>query len=184
MLISNTDSILLVIDVQNSLLPAVMNSNLTIKNIQKLITVKEKLAIPLIVTEQYPKGLGRTISSIRDNVKEQDVLQKTHFSLVRESHILEAIQSISRHQLVICGMEAHICVLQSALDLKKQGYEVYVILDAISSRKESDYNAALDRFRNSGIHVVTTEMVIFEWLMKAGTNEFRDLLPLIKKPNT
>lgn len=180
MLINNSDSILLVVDVQTSLLPAVMNSNLIIKNIHKLIAAKEKLAIPIIVTEQYPKGLGRTISTILESVKEGEVLPKTHFSLIHEANILEVIKSINRRQLVICGMEAHVCVLQSALDLKKQGYDVYVTLDAISSRKESDYNAALDRFRNNGIHVVTTEMVIFEWLMKADTNEFRDLLPLLK----
>jgi nicotinamidase-related amidase len=180
MLLSNKNSLLLIVDVQNALIPAIQNADSTIKNIQKLIAAKQQLNIPIIVTEQYPAGLGRTVSTLLDHLSETDVLSKTHFSLAQEPHIMTALELINRRQIVICGMEAHVCVLQSALELKKHHYEVYVVLDAVTSRKQLDYDAALERFRSNGVHVVTTEMVLFEWLEKACTKEFRDLLPFIK----
>lgn len=180
MLLANKNSLLLIVDVQNALIPVIQNADSTLKNIQHLIAAREKLNIPALVTEQYPKGLGRTVSTILDHLKQEEVFAKTYFSLAQEPHIMTAIELMNRRQIVICGMEAHVCVLQSAMDLKKHNYEVYVVLDAISSRKQLDYDAALARLSSNGVHVVTTEMVLFEWLERACTKEFRDLLPLIK----
>jgi nicotinamidase-related amidase len=183
MILSANKSLLLVIDVQTSLLPVISNSSSTIQNIQSLIKAQITLQIPIIVTEQYPKGLGSTLPSILDCVNEENVLPKTHFSVVREAHILKALESTNRRQIVLCGMESHVCVLQSALQLKALNYDVYVVSDAVSSRKEPDYKAALERFRDNQIHVITTEMAIFEWLEKACTDQFRELLPLLKSNN-
>lgn len=180
MLLQANESLLLVIDVQTSLLPVIASASSAIKNIQTLITAQTKLNIPIVVTEQYPKGLGSTVHSILNMVDSQDVVTKTHFSMTREPHILKILEVSKRRQIVICGMESHVCVLQSAMALKALNYDVYVISDAVCSRKESDYIAALERFRSNKIHVITTEMAVFEWLGKACTEIFRDLLPVLK----
>ena len=180
MLLTHKNSILLIIDVQTALFPVIKGRELCLRNIGTLLAVREKLNIPVLVTKQYPQGLGRTIYSILNTVRPIEVLSKTHFSCAREPTILAALQSTGRRQIVISGMEAHVCVLQSALELMAHGFKVYVVEDAVSSRKNSDYKAALARLSRNNIEVVTTEMVIFEWLEKACTEEFRNILPLIK----
>ena len=109
------------------------------------------------------------------------VVDKVHFCAQSESVFTAALRRLDRDKPIICGMEAHVCVLQTALGLKEAGYDPFFSTDAMASRSTGDYATAIERFRQNGIEVVTCEMVVFEWLQRADTSEFRDLLALIKE---
>lgn len=180
MLIRSGDSCLIVIDMQERLVPAMQAPARTIKNAKLLISVARELDIPVLLTEQYPKGLGRTVKEIADVANGLPVLEKMHFSCMEDTDFAGAFRKLGRKQAVIAGMEAHICVMQTAVNLMDEGYEVFVVTDATSSRTLESEQACLDRLGACGAGIVTTEMVVFEWLGKAGTDAFKKLLPLVK----
>jgi nicotinamidase-related amidase len=182
MLIHTDDSCLIVIDMQERLVPAMQAPARTIRNARVLITAARELAVPVLLTEQYPKGLGRTVPELAKAAAEASamILPKMHFSCMEDPGFAAAFKATGRRQAVIAGMEAHICVMQTAVSLMDQGYEVFVVTDATSSRTLESEKACLDRLQASGAGIVTTEMVVFEWLGRAGTPAFRALLPLIK----
>jgi len=180
MLIRSSDSCLIVIDMQERLVPAMQAPARTIKNAKLLISVARELEVPVLLTEQYPKGLGRTVSEIANVANGLPVLEKMHFSCMEDSHFADTFRKLGRKQAVIAGMEAHICVMQTAVNLMDEGYEVFVVTDATSSRTLESEQACLDRLGACGAGIVTTEMVVFEWLGKAGTDSFKKLLPLVK----
>lgn len=175
MLINPINSALLVIDIQEKLLPALHNPEQFMANSQWLIEVAGKLAIPTLVTEQYPQGLGYTSSTLKPFLTSATFLEKEHFSAAEEDHILKALNQQDKEQLILIGAESHVCLLQTAIGLSNQGYDVYVVTDAIASRKESDYNTALLRMQQNGIQLVSKEMVAFEWLHKCNTEKFREI---------
>lgn len=180
MLIRSGDSCLIVIDMQERLVPAMQAPARTIKNAKLLITVAKELEIPVLLTEQYPKGLGHTVPEIAAVSQGLPVLEKLHFSCMEDTGFATAFRALNRKQAVIVGMEAHICVMQTAVNLMDEGYEVFVVTDATSSRTLESEKACLDRLGASGAGIVTTEMVVFEWLGRAGTPAFKNLLPLVK----
>lgn len=183
MLIRAADSVLIVIDMQERLVPAMQAPARCLKNARSLITAAAELAVPVLVTEQYPKGLGRTVPEIASAMAghpDARVVEKTHFSCMEEPRFAKAFASVGRRQAVITGMEAHICVMQTAATLMEAGVEVFVVTDATASRTLESERACLDRLQASGAGIVTTEMVIFEWLGQAGTPSFKTLLPLVK----
>jgi nicotinamidase-related amidase len=180
MLITSKDSCLIVIDMQERLVPAMQAPARTIKNTRLLIRVATRLDVPVMLTEQYPQGLGRTVKEIASAGEDLPVYEKMHFSCMDEATFAEAFAVNNRRQAVIAGMEAHICVMQTAAQLMGQGYQVFVVTDATSSRTLESEKACLDRLQAVGAGIVTTEMVVFEWLAKAGTTAFKELLPLIK----
>ena len=180
MLIRSSDSCLIVIDMQERLVPAMQAPARTIKNAKLLISVARELDVPVLLTEQYPKGLGRTVSEIASVANGLPVLEKMHFSCMEDKHFADTFRTLGRKQAVIAGMEAHICVMQTAVNLMDEGYEVFVVTDATSSRTLESEQACLDRLGACGAGIVTTEMVVFEWLGKAGTDSFKKLLPLVK----
>jgi len=180
MLIKPDASCLIVIDMQERLVPAMQAPARTIKNTKLLISTAKRLNIPVLITEQYPKGLGHTVREIAEVAKGLPVFEKVHFACFEDPKIGEAFRNIGRPQAVIAGMEAHICVTQSAAQLMEDGYEVFVVTDATSSRTLTSEQACLDRLQAAGAGIVTTEMVVFEWLGRADTPEFKELLPLIK----
>ena len=176
MLINPSESALLVIDVQQRLLPAMQQSDLIEQNICDLIAVATQLSIPTLYSEQYPKGLGATSDKVLKSLPGSAVrLEKLTFSCAADSDCLEQIREQVPSQVVICGMETHVCVLQTALQLKQLGLEVFVIADAVSSRSEENRQLALERMRQRGVDIVSKEMVIFEWLQQAGTDPFRSI---------
>ncbi len=175
MLISPTNSTLLVIDIQEKLLPALHNAEQLMLNSQWLIEVADNLAIPTIVTEQYPQGLGHTSDQLIPYLSSAVFLEKEHFSAAEELHIVESVNKLNKEQLVLIGAESHVCLLQTALGFSELGYDIYVVTDAIASRKASDYNTALIRMQQNGIQLVTKEMVAFEWLHKCNTDSFRKI---------
>ncbi len=180
MLIRSSDSCLIVIDMQERLVPAMQAPARTIKNARLLISVARELEIPVLLTEQYPKGLGRTVKEIATVAEGLPVLEKMHFSCMEDAQFADTFRTLGRKQAVIAGMEAHICVMQTAVNLMDEGYEVFVVTDATSSRTPESERACLDRLGACGAGIVTTEMVVFEWLGKAGTDAFKKLLPLVK----
>ena len=174
---------LLVIDVQERLYPVTAKPDQVIAKCGILLEAARKLSIPAMISEQYPKGLGATAKALRQMATEAVIMEKISFSCLRDDEIyarLEIAGDEGRDQIVIGGMEAHVCVLQTALDLKKEDYEVFVVADAITSRKASSRKLALARMRDAGIHVINTEMAVFEWLERAGTPEFKVVSKLIK----
>lgn len=174
MLIQPSSSGLLVIDVQERLLPAVQRNELIEKNVCDLIAIAQRLNIPILYSEQYPKGLGSSSPAVLKALPETAIrLEKLAFSCVKEC--AEQIRSAIPSQVVICGMETHVCVLQTALELKQLGFDLFVIADAVSSRSDENAQLGLERMRQSGVQIVSKEMVIFEWLEQAGSDAFREI---------
>ncbi len=180
MLIKPKDSCLIVIDMQDRLVPAMQAPARTIRNAGILIRAADRLDIPILMTEQYPKGLGRTVEQLAGVSAKAQVVEKTHFSCMQEPAFAAAFHALGRKQAVIAGMEAHICVLQTGVQLMDEGFEIFVVTDATSSRTLESEQACLDRLQACGAGIVTTEMAVFEWLGAAGTPAFKELLPLIK----
>lgn len=177
MLLEAARSVLLVVDVQARLLPAMAEPDLVTGNSAKLVAAAKRLTIPVLVSEQYPKGLGPTIDALAGAGA---VLAKMSFSCAADPGIAEAIERTGKRQIVLCGIESHVCVLQTALGFKAKGYDVAVVWDAVSSRKLADKELAAARLRHAGVWLVGTEMAIFEWLGVAGTPEFKELSASIK----
>ena len=182
MLIDPEKAALIVIDMQERLVPAMQAPARTIKNAKTLITAAREMEIPVLMTEQYPKGLGHTVPELAQagQAAAAQVIEKIHFSSFAEPAFAEAFHATGRRQAIVTGMEAHICVMQTAVGLMQAGFEVFVVTDATSSRTLESEKACLDRLQANGAGIVTTEMVVFEWLGKAGTPAFKALLPLIK----
>jgi nicotinamidase-related amidase len=180
MLIRRADSLLLVVDIQQKLLPAIHDGERIIANSVRLLEGAGLLGIPALVSEQYVKGLGPSLEVIRNAAADARFFEKTHFSCTAEPGILDLLHAAKRPQVVLTGTETHVCVLQTAFCLLAAGFEVYLVADATSSRTSENRGAGIERMRAGGVGIVTTEMVLFEWLHQAGTDDFRKLLPLIK----
>lgn len=174
MLISRDNSGLLVVDIQERLLPHMVESQRVLENAIWLVRVARRLGVPVTTSEQYPKGLGRTHPALRDVLPAGSIVEKLHFSCVG-AKCLDGRAGMERRQVVVCGIESHVCVLQTVLELRWEGKQVFVVADAVSSRAPSDRELALARMRAHGVEVVSREMVAFEWLKQAGTEEFREI---------
>ena len=168
-------SIILLIDVQKKLLNAVFNKDICLKNAVILAKAAQILNIPMIITEQYPKGLGSTVDEITEEIGAVKIFEKTSFSAFEE--IKDALPE--KKQIIIFGIETHICVSQTTEELIRNGYEVYVVKDACGSRAETEYLAGLERMRDNGAHILTTEIALFEWLGTAKHPKFKDVQKLI-----
>lgn len=175
MLLRAETSCLLVVDVQERLTPVIHEAARAVENIAWLIGVARELAVPVVMTEQYPRGLGHTVAELRRLVADEEVVEKIHFSCADSPECRKRLAATGRDQVVVTGVEAHVCVLQTALGLLGDGCEVYVAADAVSSRRAADAELALARLRDEGVRVVSREMVAFEWLHRAGTDTFRDV---------
>ena len=180
MLIRSSESALLVIDMQERLVPAMLAPARTIRNTKTLLLAAAELDVPVIVTEQYPEGLGATVPELGRAPGGATVISKTHFSCMEEPSFAAHFRSLGRKQAVIAGMEAHICVMQTAASLIEEGVDVFVVSDATASRSAESESACIARLSAMGAGIVTTEMVVFEWLNRAGTPAFKKLLPLVK----
>lgn len=174
------DSLLLVVDIQERLLPVMATPRDVIHNSARLMQGAAKLDIPILVSEQYPQGIGPTVFDLREFIPEGAVIEKLHFSCAAHPGFLGRLGEYAKKQIVVVGTEAHVCVLQTVLDLKALGYQVFVVEEAISSRNPKSVELAIERMRQNGIYIVNTEMVLFEWLNLAGTPQFKDMLVLIK----
>lgn len=174
-------STLLVIDVQERLLPVIEEHESVLKHCGRIVQAAGIQGVPIVCTEQYPKGLGPTVEPLRGLLGDAPVREKLTFSCCGADGLIEELWSKGRPQVVVVGIEAHVCVQQTVLDLLAAGFGVYVAADAVSSRRALDRWAALDRMRQAGAVVTTTEAVIFEWLRVAGSEEFRQVARLVKE---
>lgn len=180
-LINEEDSILLIIDVQEKLVNAIFNKDFAESKSAILAKAANILNIPAIVTEQYPKGLGNTVLKIKESLlPETKFFEKTSFSALDSQDLFEHLKNIQRKQIIIFGIETHICVSQSANALVEAGYEVFVVSDACGSRAETEHLAGLSRMKDNGVKTVTTEIVLFELLKSAKHPNFKEIQNLIK----
>jgi nicotinamidase-related amidase len=175
---------LLVIDVQEKLAPHIAAGDIAVANSERLVRYARRLGVPVTITEQYPKGLGATVASVRDAAgNETPCLEKITFSCWRNDAIrqrIEALEAEGRDQIVVAGMETHVCVGQTVLDLCRSGRPVFLVADAVGSREIRVRDLAVERFRSAGAAIVTHEMVAFEWLGSGDDPAFKDLISLIK----
>jgi nicotinamidase-related amidase len=175
MRIRPAESLLLVVDIQSALLPAIEGGESVLSNTAWLIEVAETIGIPILATEHCPQRIGVTDSRLRAHFQPEMIVEKEYFSALPEAALLQAPQA-ERRQWIVTGMEAHVCVQQTVLDLLAAGREVFVVDEAVGSRRPRDKELALQRMRQNGAEIVSREMVAFEWLEKANTPLFRDVL--------
>jgi len=174
-------AVLNVIDIQEKLAARMPEKEKVTANSRKLILAARRLEVPVVVTEQYPKGLGRTVGELVEALAEAYApIEKTAFGCLGEPEYVRRLEELSRGQLLLCGMETHVCVLQTCLALLERGWQVHVAADAVCSRDPEHKGAALDEMRHAGATVTCAEAAIFQLLEKAGTPEFKDLLEIIK----
>lgn len=175
-------SVLMVIDIQERLSTAMPKGvrDRVIEQVGVLLTAADCLSVPVVATEQYPRGLGHIEPLLKEKLPTATaVIEKTNFSSAKVEAVSDALKTIGRKQIFLAGMETHICVLQTALDLLKEGYEVFVIEDAVSSRAKSNQFNALQRMRLAGAVITNVESLLFEWLGDASHPAFKKLAKLI-----
>ncbi len=177
-LMSRANTALLVVDVQERLLPSIHNSRTIVWNCCRLVDGARILDIPVVGTEQYPKGLGPTVPELAERLGERPA--KLTFSCRECERALRPLVDGGRHKLLVCGIEAHVCVQQTVYDLLAAGWQVYVAVDAAGSRTELDYRTALRRMASAGAVLTTTEAALFEWCERAGTPEFKQIAQLVR----
>lgn len=184
MLLDRDKSQLLIVDTQEKLLSVVSDPERVVERCVRLVRAARALDVPVTFSEQYPRGLGPTVEPLREALGGVGaVVEKIEFSCVKNEPLRERLHELRRQgrpQVVIGGIEAHVCVAQTAIDLEGQGFEAFVVADAVSSRNKASRRLALTRLLKAGVDVVDSEMVLFEWLGKAGTPEFKELHTLVK----
>jgi len=180
MVLARDRSALMLIDWQARLLPALDGAEAALGEAERLLRAARRLAVPVLATEQYPKGLGQSDPRLRDALQASEILEKTSFDALAEAPVAAAVERLRRPLMILAGAETHVCVLQTAFGLKARGYQVAVVADAVASRRALDRELGLERMRQTGVQIVSTEMVLFEWIGRAATPEFRDLLDLIR----
>ena len=179
-LIDENNCLVLVIDVQERLVASVFDGNIA-ERVAKLVKGSEILGVPTVVSEQYPKGLGNTVKAVSENFGENTfVTEKTSFSFLREGGILDKIKSYGKKQVIICGIETHICVYQTAVELINAGFEVTVMTDGCSSRREFEHNTGLNLMEKAGARLASLEVILFELLRGAKHPKFKEVQALIK----
>jgi len=171
---------LLIIDLQERILPVIRNYETVLENTVKLIKGFKAMQLPVYFAEQYPNGLGPTSQKILEELSGFTAYQKMSFSCFGAENIFNEFHKKKLSQIVICGVESHVCVQQTVLDLMANGYQINVAADAVSSRKEIDYNIALKRMRTLGAEITTAESILFELLEICGTPEFKEVSKIVK----
>lgn len=180
-LLSRDKTALIIIDVQERLFKKVEDRDKIAGNICRLIQFANILGIPIVLTEQYPEGLGPTIHRIRELIPNVKPIEKIEFSCMASREFRRRISEINVKNLVLTGIEAHICVAQTAIEAITSGYKVYVVYDAISSRHREDKAIAIERMKQHGAYIITSEMLMYEVLRRAGTTEFKEILKLVRE---
>ncbi len=180
MRIRREESTGLVIDIQEKLFPHMHQKELLLKRIGILLEGLRVLGVPVILTEQYPKGLGPTVEEVSLMLEKYDPIEKIAFSCCDEAKYRLTLENSARHTVIIAGIEAHVCVLQTVIDLVGSGYRPVVVSDCISSRNELDKRIAVDRMKSEGAIITSSESILFELARVAGTDEFKSISKLVK----
>ncbi len=180
MRILKENTIGLVIDIQERLVPVMEESEQLIENCIKLIQGLQILGLPLLVTQQYTKGLGETVKEIKSVINDFQYIEKKDFSCLDEPEVAEKLAYSGVQNVIICGIESHVCVLQTAIDLKESGYNPVVVMDCVSSRSFVNMDYAGERFRYEGIMMTSLESILFELTRSSGASEFKEISKLVK----
>lgn len=175
-IINKENTAFVLIDLQEKFVPVIYDIDYITKNIDVLVKASRILGLPLIATEQYPKGLGHTI----DKIEIDKIIEKISFSCFDNNEFKNKLRNLKVKILVLFGIEAHVCVLKTALDGIKNNFEVHVVSDAISSRTLENKKIAIERMKQSGVFIASTEMILFQLMKEAGSNEFKEISRLIK----
>lgn len=174
------DAVLVVIDVQDRLVAAMQHRNEVVSTVAMLVRSARLLGIPILVTRQYPAGLGDIVPELRDALGEYVSIDKTSFCCRADEAFSDELADTWRGQAILVGMEAHVCIAQTALALLEDGYRVQVVADAVCSRRDSDRDVALERLRYAGAAVTTSEAVLYEMLGNSRDEEFKEILEIVK----
>lgn len=183
MLIRADDALLLVVDLQDRLMPALAEGDATARHALDLMATAAELDVPIVVSEHCVDKLGGSLPTVRDaaHATGATIVNKTHFSCASEPGFLGMLERLGRQKVVLVGAEAHVCVMQTGLGLLAAGHAVFVVADAVASRDPAQKALALQRLQGAGAAVVSSEMVMFEWLGCANHPAFRQVLPRIKR---
>jgi nicotinamidase-related amidase len=179
--LSRGRALLLVVDVQEKFVPAIHGIERVERNLQGLLRLFRRFEIPVLFTEQYPKGLGHTLPSLTAAYPSATPFEKTHFDACLEPGFMERFRLLHRKQVLIAGIESHVCVQQTARALKEHGYDLYAIADAISSRTQDNRDIGLGLMRQSGVAITSTEAVLMELLISAEDRLFKEVLDFLKE---
>ena len=175
MLLKRDLSALILVDVQEKLTPKILQHESLITRCEWLLRLANACSVPVLSCEQYPSGLGKTVEPLASLLSEASI-EKTEFSCYQCNEFANQWHKLNKKQAVIIGIETHVCVLQTALDLIEQDFQVFVVVDSVSCRSELDKTYGLKRMKQAGAELLTSEMVFFEWLENAGTSEFKELV--------
>ncbi|HXX53735.1 MAG TPA: hydrolase [Thermodesulfovibrionales bacterium] len=178
--LATNDSVLVVVDIQVRLAAVMSERQKVIGNSLHLIEAARILRLPVLLTEQYPKGLGPTVPEIKEALPSYEPIEKLVFGCCGERAFMEALYSIGKRKVILCGMETHVCVLQTCLGLIREGYTVHVVQDAICSRTKENHGIGTEFMRDAGGVLTGTETVLFQLLERAGTEEFKLLSKRIR----
>jgi nicotinamidase-related amidase len=178
-LMNREDTALLVVDAQEKLLAVISDQGRIVWNIRRLVDAAGALRVPIAATEQYPEKLGLIPQELRKHLG--DVPSKLRFSACECSEIFDGWKADGRFRVLICGIETHVCVMQTALDLAAAGFEPYIAVDAVGARHAVDHDIALRRMELAGVVLTSTEAAMFEWCREAGTAEFKQISALVKE---
>jgi len=175
-------SLLVVIDIQEKFRPVLFNTDELISNVIKLVKVFQLLKIPVLVCEQYPKGLGKTMKEIKEELKEFDYVEKVSFNCFLNSDFIDLLENkfSDKNQLIICGIEAHVCVIQTVLNALSKNYEVHLVANAVSSRRKMDCDIALRRMELEGAKLSSLEMVVFQMIKDSKDKHFKEISQIIR----
>ena len=179
-MLKTENTALLIVDIQGNLAHAMHEKELLFKNMQTLIKGIQVLGLPILWVEQNPQGLGPTIPEIADILSTIQPITKMSFSSCRNDHFMKALRVLNRKQVLIAGIEAHICVYQTAADLVALGYEVQVVSDAVSSRNLVNKEIGLQKMRDSGVSLTSVETALFELIRVAEGEQFKEILKIVK----
>ncbi len=175
------DTIVVIVDVQDRMMSVIHEGEALQQRIATLVRGARILGLPILTTEQYPSGLGATTATVQEALGDEYApLEKMSFSAAKDRAFLQAFEASGRHQILLCGVEAHVCVYQTARDLHNLGYTVEVVADAIGSRHPQDRNVALDRLKHHGIDFTTVEMTLFDMMETAEYERFKEISALVK----
>jgi nicotinamidase-related amidase len=179
-ILDRNDSLLLIVDIQEKLAAVMSEREKVISNCLHLVEASKLFRMPVLITEQYSKGLGPTVSEIKNGLQSYEPIEKITFDCCQVELFLDQIQNSKRKQIILSGMETHICVLQTCLSLLKEHYTVHVVMDAVCSRTGDNFRAGIEMMRDAGAVITCTETVLFQLLERAGTEEFRAISKRIK----
>jgi len=180
MKLDSKQSVLLIIDIQEKLLPVMNNADGLLTSMTKLVRGMQILDIPIILTEQYPRGLGATVSGIRELIPDIEAVEKRSFSCCFNENFILVLDKLDRKQVLVSGIETHVCVYQTCVDLLEKGFDVFLMVDAVSSRNQDDKDLAVRVLEKEGVQLRSVEMALFELIKTSQHEQFKELSTIIK----